>query len=153
MTSLPAAREKRAGGFTLLELLVVLAILGLVSAIVVSIAPGRLSGVHDQAAARKLAVELRSARNAAKTTGSPAHFAVTSTNTARLLSLSRAAKIVYRPVIGNDTSEIVFQSDGSSNGGVVEINSGERTVARLDIDWLTGQVCEGPMADNAATTR
>lgn len=137
-------------GFTLIELVVVLAILGLAYALV----PPLLSGVRANAelkgAARQLAAGLRQARNYAVVRRTEAvltldvekrDFAVS--GDARTYRLPRQVQLrlvtAQREVVDDKQAAIRFYADGSSNGARITLMSGERSF-EVDVNWLTGRV-------------
>lgn len=120
-------RGASTGGFTLVELVVVLAI---VAAVAVIVLPrlGWIVGAGDFAAAREQVVsELRIARGRAieqrrSTVIEPAQLD------------AGTATLTMAPPDG-----IRFHADGSSSGGSVVLTSGRRE-AIVTVDWLTGRV-------------
>jgi general secretion pathway protein H len=137
-------------GFTLIELVVVMAIVALLLAIVLPFGMHRRG--HDELAqgARELAAALRLARSRAILVNRPASFVVDVENgfyrppgasaaravpTGSRLSLFTAQEEQLSGTIG----AIRFFPDGSSTGGGVALSLG---AVRYDIlvDWLTGGV-------------
>lgn len=120
-------RGASTSGFTLVELVVVLAVVALVAVIVLP-RLGWIVGAGDFAAAREQVVsELRIARGRAieqrrSTVIGPAEL------DAGTVALTMA------PPDG-----IRFHADGSSSGGSVVLTSGRRE-AVVTVDWLTGRV-------------
>lgn len=139
----------RRGGFTLLELLVVLVLLTAVTALV---APAFLKtgGVEAQAAARSLAAGLRRARSHAIRKGAEAALTVDVERREFSLSFEDRARRLPRDVeltlytaraaVENSArGAIRFFPDGGSTGGRITIESGKRKVL-VDVDWLSGRV-------------
>jgi general secretion pathway protein H len=141
----------RRNGFTMMELLIVLAIMALVSAIVVPQIMG--SGVSTGAlrgGARELAAGLRYARSEAvarrretfvaidlagrrfKVADDPAEHQLPKDAELKLFT-------AQADLVNDTTGAIRFYPDGGSNGGRITIASGERKYD-IDIDWLTGRV-------------
>ena len=141
---------RRAPGFTLIELVVVLAILGLAYALV----PPLFSGAHATAelkgATRQLAAGLRQARNYAVVRRTEAVLTLdvekrdfTVSGDSRTYRLPRQVQLklltAQREVVNDKLASIRFFADGSSNGGRVTLGSGERSF-EVDVNWLTGRV-------------
>ena len=144
------ARPNGSTGFTLIEVLIVLAIL----AIVTSVAMPRLLRTQGAAQMRSAALEvaagLRKTRSLAIGSGHAAVFAI---DTATGVFRSGPAGPIGRlpqdihPVLITTADEqdseteggIRFFADGSSNGGGIRLRSGDRQFDIL-VDWLTGRV-------------
>lgn len=137
-------------GFTLLELMVVLALMVLVYAIVLPNISSALPGTELKSAARELAAGLRKARSQAIMHKEEAtltldveqhHFGISGDDRSyslppRLeLSLYTAQSELSQDKVG----AIRFYPDGSSTGGRISVSFGDRKY-QVDVDWLTGQV-------------
>jgi general secretion pathway protein H len=150
---LPAKRPAGQGatnGFTLIEMLVVLAIMGLVMAVALPDF-GRLApSLRQRAAAGDLAAALRDARGQAirsngETTltldvGSGTYALSYRPDTRQLgrtfdLSMRTAA----HEAADGRAGSIRFFPDGSSTGGRISLSSG-RSIHTVVVDWLTGHV-------------
>ena len=154
--TMPVIRGNRTSGFTLLELLVVLAIAGLLTSLVPSFIAAVVPGAKLQAEARELAVFLRTARNDAVTSG-------------------QAVDVVFEPALGSyarhgepaqrvpedvvltiklhqeqffarrrDTARqekvsVRFYPDGTSAGSEVSLRRGNSAYI-VEVDWLLGSV-------------
>ena len=141
---------KRALGFSLIELVVVLAILGLAYALVPPLFSGARTTAEMKGAARQLAAGLRQARNYAVLRRTEAVFALdvekrdfTVSGDARTYSLPRQLQLSFvtaqKEVINDKRAAIRFYADGSSDGGRITLGSGERSF-EVDVNWLTGRV-------------
>ena len=148
----PGSAERQVG-FTLLEVIVVLAIAAILYAIVLAV-PFRGATTADlKAAARSLASGLRQAQSTAMTTRRDAVLTidveareyVTSGDT-QLRRLPEGIDLKLYTAQTEVTSErrgsIRFYPDGSSTGGRITVSSGERKYL-VDVDWLTGRVSIG----------
>jgi general secretion pathway protein H len=147
---LPAkgTRTRTAAGFTLIEMLVVLVILGLTVALIVSRGPARSTGFDLRATAGDIAQQLRLARSEAIATDRITRFTLdpaerryeTNGDVGSLLPPDLA--LTMTTVTGGTPrplAAITFAPDGSSSGGRVVLVAGANTVAVV-VDWLTGRV-------------
>ena len=141
-------RTRTAAGFTLIEMLVVLVILGLTVALIVSRGPARSTGFDLRATAGDIAQQLRLARSEAIATDRITRFTLdpaerryeTNGNVGPLLPPELA--LTMTTVTGGTPrplAAITFAPDGSSSGGRVVLVAGANTVAVV-VDWLTGRV-------------
>lgn len=136
-------------GFTLIEILVVIVILGLVAALVAMHGPQRNATLDLRAAAQEVAQTLRLARARAiagnRVVGvafDPAtHMMRLEGTTPRPLPPDLGIAVTAAPgnTLGQRMAAIRFAPDGSSSGGSVELGTGGRR-ARIGVDWLTGRV-------------
>ena len=140
----------REHGFTLLELMVVLLIIGLV----LVLAPGHLwrpqAGLEVKVAARALADGLRQTRSDALATNRERVFTLDVAGHSFRPGQNRPPEALNGAVeLGLDTarSELVdaargqirFFPDGSSTGGRIRLTM-QSQQAQVTVDWLTGQV-------------
>ncbi len=128
-------RAKPARGFTLIEMLVVLVILGLSIALILARGPAQSGGFDLQSAAETVAQQLRLARSEAIATDRITTF---TGNTALppevAMAMTTATGGKPRPL-----RAISFAPDGSSSGGrVVLIARGHER--QILVDWLTGRI-------------
>jgi len=139
----------RHNGFTLLELLVVLALLAMTYALIPPMFSLGGSTAELKAGARQVAAGLRKARSQAIVSRSETTLTLNVESRSFLLSgddkpriLPRQAEIaVYTAqgeVVDANNAAIRFYPDGSSTGGRVTLAMGERKYL-IDVDWLTGQ--------------
>jgi general secretion pathway protein H len=136
-------------GFTLVELLVTLALLGMIAALSFSYISGGSNAAGLNSDARMLASRFRAAREMALAARS---------DTAVIIDLVRpgvrgpgdwsaytftaAERVTVTTAKGRTTGEsaqISFGPDGSSSGGMVVLESGIR-MRHVSVEWLTGTV-------------
>lgn len=141
-------------GFTLIELMVVFAIMALVVAMA-PVAYDRLKeGVQYRDTVRSLITQLRSARYAAVSEGVPVRFTVDLKT--REYGVPGAVKeipesvdlrtiVADREFVPGGSASIVFLASGGSTGGSVEIVRKTGAGTRLRVDWLSGRVTQEPL--------
>lgn len=145
-------------GFTLIEMVVVIVLIGLAYALLPKLAFGGVSGPELKSNVRAVATGLRmtrdtainSKREATLTLDLDAHvFRVQ--NDARVHKLNEKIDVkLYTSqadLVSEKIGSIRFFPDGSSNGGRVTVGAGGRDFA-VDIDWLTGRVTISELAGN-----
>ena len=149
----------RQRGFTLIEMVVVIVLIGLAYALLPKLAFGGVSGPELKSNVRAVATGLRMARDTAinskreatLTLDLDAHvFRVQ--NDARVHKLNEKIDVkLYTSqadLVSEKIGSIRFFPDGSSNGGRVTVGAGGRDFS-VDIDWLTGRVTISELAGNA----
>lgn len=137
-------------GVTLLELLIVIALMAIVAGFVLPMFGGPVSTSELRATARQLAAGLRLARSEAlaerretflvvdvagrrfKVDRDPAEHKLSSKIDIKLFT-------AQNDLVDNNIGSIRFFPDGGSNGGRITVASGERKFD-VDVDWLTGRV-------------
>jgi general secretion pathway protein H len=133
------------GGFTLLELLVVLAIMGLLIAATPAIIAAARPGRDALAVTRALAENIRTARAIAVRENRMTAFALNNGHTVTLPagpSYDIPASVPVRMVRtreGQPGNRIVFYPDGSATGSLLLIGSAGHQ-HRILVHWLTGRV-------------
>ena len=143
-------RPARIRGVSLLELLVVLAIMALIAGLVLPTFGSGASTSELRSSARQLAAGLRAARSEAvsqrretflvldlegrrfKVDHNPREYALPPRIGIKLFT-------AQHDIIDEKTGSIRFFPDGGSNGGRITVASGERKFD-VDVDWLTGRV-------------
>ena len=138
----------REDGFTLIEILVVVAIMGVVIGIFVSRGPIRSQALQTRAAAGLLAQTLREARAAAIEHSEIVAVAIDPVQRSFAMDqgpvhhLAASTEVTVLPPSfkgRGDVRVIRFSPDGSASGGGVILGTGTRRV-RIDVEWLTGRV-------------
>ena len=136
-------------GFTLLEIILVIAIIALASVLAASAMGGGFKGMQIKAAARQIASNLRYTRAEAIQTGIPQRFVIDphahtwqaprrhhGAIPAKLGIAFYGAREVQP---ANGVGAIQFFPDGAATGGRIQLSSGT-AVWNVDVTWLTGQV-------------
>ncbi len=145
-----SSRGRSVAGFTLVELLVVLTIVALVSAVALPRLATAGAGARVRAAASALAAGLREARADALTFGRDTTVTLdlesgrmASAHGVRDLDLPAGAQLhmltVRNETVTSTVGRIRFHGDGTSTGGAVRLEGvGEPIVIR--VDWLSGRI-------------
>ena len=146
-------------GFTLLELLVVLAIAGLLMALVPPVVSAVVPGAKFRVAAHELAVTLRDARNQAISRSStidvtfefePSQYSIANDKAHVLPDDVEIVFLDSYAATSAKTSEVLnfgsgekytlrFYPDGSSNGATVRLGRQDSHYL-IDVGWLMGRV-------------
>lgn len=142
-------RGGREAGFTLIEILVTLAILSLALVLVVGYKPPWSSTLGLRGAAAEIAAGLREARSEAILRNRPVNLDIDlaghrfQVGAGRVRQVAGNLSLALLTVSGErrdaDIGGIRFNPDGSSTGGRISIGDGQRTIA-VGVDWLTGRV-------------
>ena len=137
-------------GVTLLELLIVIALMGIIAALVVPMFGSPVSTSELRATARQLAAGLRLARSEAVSERRETFLVVDVAG--KRFKVDREAREHALPakvelklftaqndLVSENVGSIRFYPDGGSNGGRITVASGARKFD-VDVDWLTGRV-------------
>ncbi len=139
---------RRTDGFTLIEILVVLAILGVALGLIIGRGPMRSRGLESRAAASALAQTLRAARAAAIAGDRSVSVAIDPANhrfamddgPLRTLAADLPVAVSSTALRGPGPVRLIrFASDGSASGGQILLGAG-RTRLGISVEWLTGRV-------------
>ncbi len=135
-------------GFTLVELLVVLAIISLAMALVATSLSRSISAAESRVAARNIVAALRYTRTQAILKKSEMVFSVDTENRSyqapgrKTVELPEGMDVLLTTARSEMTSEAVggirFFPDGGSTGGRVDLYVNGREY-RVDVAWLTGE--------------
>jgi general secretion pathway protein H len=140
----------KCAGFTLIELIAVLFLLGIVYALAGPMLDTGSTGVDLKSASRQLAAGLRKARSTAIAGRHDA--SLTLDMEARRFSVTGSSKDIPLPgkvdltlftaqseLVGGKSGSIRFFADGSSTGGRITVSAGQARQS-VDVDWITGRV-------------
>jgi general secretion pathway protein H len=137
-------------GFTLMEVMLVMAVMGFVMAIAPPLLSAAMPGLQLKSATRSIAAALRRARSIAIASGKNAALdmdleALTAkvTGDEKILQIPQSveASMVTASQKVTDAlhASIQFFPDGTSTGGRVTLRNGDNGYA-VDVDWLTGRI-------------
>ena len=141
-------------GFTLIELMVVFAIMALVVAMAPVAYDKLKDGVQYRDTVRTMITQLRAARYSAVSQGVPVRFTVdlqkrTYGTDASAKEIPEAVElrttVADREFVPGSTASIIFLASGGSTGGSVEILRKTGAGTRLRVDWLSGRVTQEPL--------
>jgi len=146
----PAVMRHRAdAGFTLIEVIVTLAVLGFALALIVGYKPAWSGALGLRGMAGEVASELRLARSEAVLRNRPVFFEIDlgarqfRVGDRRPRQLPRRIDISLLTIAGErrdvTKGDIRFNADGSSTGGRITLVDGARRIT-VGVEWLTGRV-------------
>ena len=141
--------QRTVRGVSLLEMLLVIALLAVISVVAAGAMSGGFAGMQLRSEAKRITAQLRYTRTQAIATGRPQRFTIDPQ--ARTLSapngrhgeIPRKLGITFtgarevQPRRGEGA--IVFFQDGASTGGRVQL-SVKQAAMNIDVTWLTGEV-------------
>jgi general secretion pathway protein H len=155
-----SAAAQPARGFTLVELLVVLAIAALMLAIVPSSFERLREGSQYRDTVRSLITDLKQARQTALAQGKSVifhvhladrNFGIAGQSTTALPSSLEIKTTVAQSMDSatasgslQKTAQIDFLADGGSTGGTIELVRASGSGVKIQVDWLTGKVTQIP---------
>jgi prepilin-type N-terminal cleavage/methylation domain-containing protein len=143
----PAAQAD--SGFTLLEMLVVLAITGFIAALLFPQLETARIAVRERATREALADGVQGARAMALRSGAPATLSAEDSGTALLIAGAGTRRITLGPAgqakLALRPAGIVFHPDGSATGGELVLGA-EPNTARFVVDPATSQLRALPRA-------
>ena len=139
-------------GFTLIEMMVVLVVLGLTAGILISRGPTRSATLDLHAASRTLTDEMRHARGQAIATDRSVQISAAQAREAVARAASRQAGPIavalHSPADDPHRDGILrFDPDGGANGARIVLTEGHARIA-ITIDWLTGRISQSPIRRN-----
>ena len=144
-----ASLPRRPGGFTLIEMLIVLTIIAMALGLLVNRGPLRSERLIERDTAIGLAEALRETRGRAIAENRPVALTLNIKDHfyriggGKPAGLPRNFPLVLKTTTGEVKSEeegdIRFDPDGSSTGGRIELGQRDRMI-QIGVDWLTGRV-------------
>lgn len=145
---------KRSSGFTFLELLVVMVILGIGVTMLSSTGGKVLESMRYRSAVKDLVTSLSSTRYAAITSGQIKDIEIRPRENQILVDgeLHELPKQINVEVISaaelsrNGVGIIRFYPDGSSSGGSIEVSREDNGGVSIHVDWLVGRVSQQELA-------
>ena len=141
--------RRRMRGVSLLEMLLVVALIAAASVLAAAAFSGGVGGVQLRGSAKEIAAQLRYTRTQALTTGQPQTFVIDpqahtwQAPNGRNGEIPPELRIAFigarqlQPSRGEGA--ILFFADGASTGGRVQVSL-KRAAWNIDVAWLTGQV-------------
>jgi general secretion pathway protein H len=148
-------RVSRQRGFTLIELVAVVVLIGIALSVVSLSFSKSMNSAKIQAATRDLVAALRYTRGQAIVTGKQAALDIDiRSNTYQaprkpIVKLPQDMQMVLYTADSEQTSassgRIRFFPDGASTGGHISVRLGEREW-RINVSWLTGEVTREELA-------
>jgi general secretion pathway protein H len=136
-------------GFTLIEIIVTLTILGLSLALIIGYRPPSSGALSLRGTAAELAAGLRVARSEAIVGNQPVAFQLDLAGHQYRVGKAEPRPLPAQLTIelltvrgeqhGSATGDIRFNPDGSSTGGRISIGDGARSI-EVGVDWLSGRV-------------
>ena len=141
--------RRRMRGVSLLEMLLVVALIAAASVLAAAAFSGGVGGVQLRGSAKEIAAQLRYTRTQAITTGAPQTFVIDpqahtwQAPNGRNGEIPPELRIAFigarqlQPSPGEGA--ILFFADGASTGGRVQVSL-KRAAWNIDVAWLTGQV-------------
>lgn len=140
---------KRMAGFSLLEMMLVIAIIAIASLLAAAAFTGGIDGLRLRSASKQVAAQLRYTRAQALATGEPQTFTIdphAHTWSAPKRHHGAIAKQLGITFIGarevqpsRGVGAVMFFPDGAATGGRIQLRTG-KVAMNIDVTWLTGQV-------------
>lgn len=147
--SIAASSRSSQRGFTLLEILLVVALIAAASLLAMAVVTGGLDGMRLRSNAKEMVAQLRYTRAQAIATGTPQRFVIDprahvwQAPNGHHGEIPKQYGIVFTGArqlqARAGEGAILFFADGAATGGRVQLNS-KRAAWNVDVAWLTGEV-------------
>jgi len=137
-----SARHRPDAGYTLTELLVVLAIMGMIAGVALPLLSAGRPGVETKALARAVAGDLALARQDAVGRNTEHHVVLRRSGSRYALWPTSTWHALPPGIVLSmqaQRGEIAFYPDGSTSGGTILV-SGGGVRRRVDVHWPTGRI-------------
>jgi len=141
--------QPKVRGVSLLEMLLVVALLAAVSLVAIGAMSGGFAGMQLRSEAKQIVAQLRYTRTQAIATGKPQRFTLDPTARTWTAPNNRHGEIPKKLAIvfigarevqpTQGEGAIMFFADGASTGGRVQL-SAKKAAWNIDVAWLTGEV-------------
>lgn len=141
--------QRKNRGVSLLEMLLVVALLAAISLLAAGAMTGGFAGMQLRSEAKRITAQLRYTRTQAIATGQPQRFTIDPQEHTWTAPGNRRGEIPEKlgiRFIGarevqprRGEGAIVFFPDGASTGGRVQL-SAKKAAMNIDVTWLTGEV-------------
>jgi general secretion pathway protein H len=125
-------------GFTLMEMMVVIVVMGLLLGLVLTRGPERSPMLELRAAASQVAQGLRLARTEAIAADQPVRFTLDPARHGFVID-GKTHTLPPEIAIAAPKAGIIFMPDGSASRGMIRLGLGKLRMA-IKIHWLTGHV-------------
>lgn len=141
--------QRKVRGVSLLEMLLVIALLAIISVLAAGALTGGFAGAQLRSESKQLVAQLRYTRTQAIATGKPQRFTIDPQQRTWTAPNNRHGEIPEKLGIRftgarevqprRGEGAIVFFPDGASTGGRVQL-SVKKAAVNIDVAWLTGEV-------------
>lgn len=150
--------RRRNAGFSLLEMILVVALIATASLLAAMVVTGGMQGMQLRSSSKEIASQLRYTRAQAIATGQPQRFVIDPRG--RRWQAPNDKHGTIPPAIDVEFTGareaqprageggILFFPDGASTGGRVQLRA-KQAVSRIDVAWLTGEVTLSRARDDA----
>lgn len=146
-------RRRDSAGVTLLEMLLVVALIAIAATLAAMVLSGGMRGMQLRSASQEIAAQLRYTRARAIASGEPQRFTIEprahrwtaaegrrgEIPAALSVDFTGAREATASPAAANGQGAILFFPDGASTGGRIQLLSGNAGW-RVDVGWLMGDV-------------
>lgn len=146
----------RVRGVTLLEMLLVIALIAAAGVLAAGALSGGLDGLRLRSSGKQIAAQLRFTRTQALASGQPQRFALDpvarhwQAPSGHHGEIPAGLEIRFTGARQAQRHEreaaIVFFPDGAATGGRIELQA-KQAIWRIDVSWITGEVVAGPLRD------